>query len=106
LRDFEEIEIEGKAVEVTVNSKVKNSEVFCLDFVQEFCLSRYSTPQGKDYVKGGVYVIKTLLPIGNNFSPFCLQFKKFFELGDVNNIRQVFLFIFNRKQEQERIVFL
>jgi hypothetical protein len=29
---------QGKAVEVTVNSKEKNSSDFCLDFVQEFGL--------------------------------------------------------------------
>jgi hypothetical protein len=36
LREFEEIEISSKAAEVTVNNKAKNSEDFCLDFVQEF----------------------------------------------------------------------
>ncbi len=29
---------QGKAVEVTVNSKEENPEDFCLDFVQEFSL--------------------------------------------------------------------
>ena len=29
---------QGKAVEVTVNSKEENSQDFCLDFVQEFTL--------------------------------------------------------------------
>jgi len=29
---------QGKAVEVTVNSREENSEDFCLDFVQEFGL--------------------------------------------------------------------
>jgi hypothetical protein len=42
LRVFEEIEPQGKAVEVTVNSGGKeensNSSDFCLDFVQEFVL--------------------------------------------------------------------
>jgi hypothetical protein len=38
LRDFEEIEIAGKAVEVTVNNKEENSYDFCLDFIQEFGL--------------------------------------------------------------------
>jgi hypothetical protein len=37
LRDFEEKEITGKAVEVTVNNKKENS---CLDFVQEFGLCK------------------------------------------------------------------
>jgi hypothetical protein len=32
---------QGKAVEVTVNSKEENSEDFCLDFVQEFGFSMY-----------------------------------------------------------------
>jgi hypothetical protein len=40
LREFEEIETQGKAVEVTVNSKEENSEDFCLDFVQEFSLGQ------------------------------------------------------------------
>ncbi len=35
LREFEEIEYKGKAVEVTVISKEEN---FCLGFVQEFGL--------------------------------------------------------------------
>ncbi len=30
---------QGKAIEVTVNSKEENSEDFCLDFVKEFGLS-------------------------------------------------------------------
>ncbi len=34
LREFEEIQ--GKAVEVTVNSKEENSKDFCLDFLREF----------------------------------------------------------------------
>jgi hypothetical protein len=38
LREFEEIEISSKAVEVAVNNKEENSEDFCLDFVQEFGL--------------------------------------------------------------------
>jgi hypothetical protein len=38
LREFEEIETLGKAVEVTVNNKEENSSVFCLDFVEEFGL--------------------------------------------------------------------
>jgi len=33
LREFEEIEISSKAVDVTVNNKEENSEDFCLDFV-------------------------------------------------------------------------
>jgi hypothetical protein len=41
LREFEEIKSEGKAVEVTVNSMEENSEEFCLDFVQEFCLWKH-----------------------------------------------------------------
>ena len=36
LREFDEIEISSKAVEVTVNIK----EDFCLDFVQEFGLRK------------------------------------------------------------------
>jgi hypothetical protein len=35
LREFEEIEISSKPVEVTVNNKDGNSFDFCLDFVQE-----------------------------------------------------------------------
>jgi hypothetical protein len=38
LREFEEIESQGKAV-ATVNSMEENSQDFCLDFVQEFGLS-------------------------------------------------------------------
>jgi hypothetical protein len=38
LRVFEEIESQGKAVVVTVNSKEENFKDFCLDFVQEFGL--------------------------------------------------------------------
>ncbi len=38
MRAFEEIESQGKAVEVTVNSKEENSEDIFLDFVQEFGL--------------------------------------------------------------------
>jgi hypothetical protein len=38
LREFEEIDISSKAVEVIVNNKEENSEDFCLDFVQEFGL--------------------------------------------------------------------
>ncbi len=30
---------QGKAVEVTVNSKEENSYDFCIDFIQEFSLS-------------------------------------------------------------------
>jgi hypothetical protein len=33
---FKKYIFQGKAVEVTVNSKEENSEDFCLDFVQEF----------------------------------------------------------------------
>jgi hypothetical protein len=36
LREFEEIEPQSKAGEVTVNSKEASSLGFCLDFVQEF----------------------------------------------------------------------
>jgi hypothetical protein len=39
LREFEEVEISCKAVEVTLNSKEKNCYDFCLDFVQEFGLT-------------------------------------------------------------------
>jgi hypothetical protein len=38
LREFEEIEILSKAVEVTVDNKEENSSDFCLDFVEEFGL--------------------------------------------------------------------
>jgi hypothetical protein len=38
LREFEEIGISSKAVEVTVNNKDENFYDFCLDFVQEFGL--------------------------------------------------------------------
>jgi hypothetical protein len=34
---------QGKAVEVTVNSKEENSEEYCLDFVQEFGLRKFSS---------------------------------------------------------------
>jgi hypothetical protein len=37
LREFEEEKID---IEVTVNNKEKNSEDFCLDFVQEFGLRK------------------------------------------------------------------
>jgi hypothetical protein len=34
LREFEELEISSKAVELAVNNKEKKSSDFCLDFVQ------------------------------------------------------------------------
>jgi hypothetical protein len=40
LHEFEKYKSQGKAVEVTVNSKEKNSSDFCLDFVKEFDLWR------------------------------------------------------------------
>jgi hypothetical protein len=40
---------QGKAVEVTVNSKEENSEDFCLDFFQEFDLC----------LKVGKYILKS-----------------------------------------------
>jgi hypothetical protein len=45
LREFEEIEISSKAVEVTVNNKEENSKDFCLDFVQEFGLRLHGLPR-------------------------------------------------------------
>jgi hypothetical protein len=33
LREFEEIEVSSKAVDVTVDNKEENSHDFCLDFV-------------------------------------------------------------------------
>jgi hypothetical protein len=39
LHEFEEIKPQGKAVEVIVNNKEKNSSDFCLDFAQEFGLN-------------------------------------------------------------------
>jgi hypothetical protein len=38
LREFEEIEISSKAVNVTVNNKEENSDNFCLGFTQKFGL--------------------------------------------------------------------
>ncbi len=35
---FKQWKSQGKAVEVTVNSKEENSEDFCLGFIQEFAL--------------------------------------------------------------------
>jgi hypothetical protein len=40
LHVFEEIEISGKAVAVTVNNRVENSYDFCLDLVREFGLRK------------------------------------------------------------------
>jgi hypothetical protein len=42
LREFEEKKTQGNTVEATVNSKEKNSQDFCLDFVQEFGLRMHS----------------------------------------------------------------
>jgi hypothetical protein len=45
LREFEEIESQAK-VEVTVNNKEENSQDFCLDFFQEFGLSKNTGKKG------------------------------------------------------------
>jgi hypothetical protein len=47
-KEFEEIESQGQAVEVTVNSK--EEEDGCLDFLKEFGLLKvYSTPTSSSY---------------------------------------------------------
>jgi hypothetical protein len=43
LSEFEEIDISSKDVERTLNTKEENPYDFCLDFVQEFHLSRCLT---------------------------------------------------------------
>jgi hypothetical protein len=48
---FKKYESQGKAVEVTVNSKEENSSDFCLDFVQEFGLKRINTVKRKTDTK-------------------------------------------------------
>ncbi len=47
---------QGKAVEVTVNSKEENSEDFCPDFIQEFGLAGWleqNGPAGCDFIRDG-----------------------------------------------------
>ncbi len=56
MRDFEDIEISCKAVEVTVNNK----EDFCLDFVQEFglCIERRAACLNEGWSRSRVYMLR------------------------------------------------
>jgi hypothetical protein len=49
--NFKKYKSQGKAIEVTVNSKEENSSDFCLDFVPEFGIKRINSIKGKTDTK-------------------------------------------------------
>jgi hypothetical protein len=48
---FQKYKSQGKAVEMTVNSKEENSSDFCLDFFPEFGIQRINSIKGKTDTK-------------------------------------------------------
>ncbi len=69
---------QGKAVEVTVNSKEENSEDFCLDFVQEFGLCMLTTCT-RQFAKFEKYQMMAVRNFSKLFDVFVLLYIKFYK---------------------------